>query len=422
MMDTEPSTRYHPPPVKRFNLVARGLNAVGLAKIDLSERALLAEARKQTGLERFGDESFLPALRALLDAVESEAGLNPFGRFIARARTLGSLKNRLWANACFEAHPEIRQRKIVAPVVIVGPHRSGTTRLQRMLAADKRWQHLKTWEGLNPAPRMGWPEAGRAARYQEARKTLEGRHRMYPGASMVHPMDPDWPEEEMLLLNHSFCSFSALGLYNIPSYYRWFLGADKTAAYRYMADQMRLISWSRGDPEDKRWILKNPQHMLDLDTLLKTFPDARLVFTHRDPLKTVGSVMSLMWRFAVQHTDRPCRARIREVWLDFCEQTARRCVRARETIPAPQQLDVYYEDMNRDWRAVMRRIYDFAGMEFTAQAEGAMGVWLADSEREARHAGHRYSLEEFGTTRDEVEARMKFYRERYAIPQEGEKA
>ncbi|MDD5329225.1 MAG: sulfotransferase [Sulfuricella sp.] len=421
-MDTKPSTRYHPLPVKLFNLAARARNALGLARIDLSEQALLAEARKQTGLERFGDEGFLPALRVLLDAVESEASLNPFGRYIARARTLGSLRNRLWANACFEAHPEIRQRKIVAPVVIVGPHRSGTTRLQRMLAADARWRYLKTWEGLNPAPRMGWPEAGRAARHEEARKTLEMRHRMYPGASMVHPMDADWPEEEMLLLNHSFCSFSALGLYNIPSYYRWFLDADKTGAYRDMADQLRLISWSSGDPEDQRWILKNPQHMLDLGTLLKTFPDARVVFTHRDPLKTVGSVMSLMWRFAVQHTDMPCRGQIREVWLDFCEQAARRCIEARETIPAAQQLDVHYEDMNRDWRAAMRRIYDFAGMEFTAGAEDAMDAWLADSEREARHAGHRYALEEFGTTRDEVEARMKFYRERYAIPYEGKKA
>lgn len=419
-MDTKPSTHYHSPAVKHFNRITRCFNLVGLRKIDLSEQALIAAARKETGLERFGDESFLPAMRVLLDAVEAEGKLNPFGRFIAKTRTLGSLKNRLWANACFEAHPEIRQRKIVAPIIIVGPHRSGTTRMQRMLAADPRLQYLKTWEGINPAPRLDWPELGRAARYEEARQTIAGRQLAYPGAT-AHPMDADWPEEEMLLLNHSFCSFSALGLYNVPSYYQWFLDADKTAAYRTMADMMKLISWSRGDPENKRWILKNPQHMLDLDVLLKTFPDAKLVFTHRDPLKTVGSVMSLMWYFAVQHTDIPCRAQIRDVWMDFCEQMARRCIQVRETIPVSQQLDVYYEDMNRDWRSVMRSVYDFAGMEFTAEAEEALGAWLAKSEQEGLHAGHRYALEDFGATRDEVDARMRFYRECYAIPDEGGK-
>lgn len=419
-MDTKPSTRYHSPTVKHFNRVTRCFNLVGMRKIDLSEAALIAAARKETGLERFGDESFLPAMRTLLNAVEAEAKLNPFGRFIAKMRTLGSLKNRLWANACFETYPEIRQRRIVAPVIIVGPHRSGTTRMQRMLATDSRLQHLKTWEGINPAPRLGWPELGRAARYEEARQMIAGRQHAYPG-STAHPMDADWPEEEMLLLNHSFCSFSAFGLYNIPSYYRWFLDADKTAAYRYMADLMKLISWSRGDPENKRWILKNPQHMLNLDVLLQTFPDAKLVFTHRDPIKTVGSVMSLAWHFAVQHTDMPCRAQIRDVWLDFCEQMTRRCIASREHIPAAQQLDVQYADMNRNWRGVMRRIYDFAGMEFTAEAETAMDAWLTSSEREGMHKGHRYALEDFGATAEEVDARMRFYRERYAIPYEGGK-
>lgn len=416
-MDILPSTHYHTPVVKQFN----SEHPAGSGEIDLSGEALIAEARKETGLERFGDESFLPAMRTLLDAVEKEANLNPFGRFVARTRTLRSLNNRLWANACFEAHPDIRQRKIAAPVIIVGLHRSGTTRLQRMMATDPRLQYLTTWEGINPAPRLGLPDSGREARYEEVKKSLAARQFMYPGAFTAHPMDADWPEEEMLLLNHSFSGFSPLGLFHVPGYYRWFLEDDKRAAYRYMAELMKLISWSRGEPENKRWLLKNPQHMLDLPTLMKTFPDAKLVFMHRDPIKTVGSIMSLTWYYAVQHTDLPCRAQIRDVWMDFYEQMARRCIAAREHIPAAQQLDVHYADMNRDWRAEMRRIYEFAGLEFSADTENAMAAWLAESEREGLHSGHRYALEDFGTTAEEVDARMKFYREHYAIPYEGGK-
>lgn len=415
-MDSLPSSHYHSPLVQGFNRDARAGTRGG---IDLSAARLVARARQETGLNEFGDESFQEALEILLGAIEGEAGLNPFGRFNAETRIVRSLKNRLWAEACFTAHPEIRQRKISAPIVIVGPHRSGTTRIQRMLATDERLQHLTTWEGFNPAPRLAQPDIGRAARYQEVKTTLSAGREAYPGAFAAHPMDADWPEEEMLLLNHSFCSFSLLGLYHVPSYYRWFLDADKTFAYRYMADLMRLISWDRGDAGDKRWILKDPEHMLDLGLLLRIFPDAKLVFTHRDPIKTVGSIMSLVWAYAVQHTDLPRRAPIRDVWLDFCEQMARRCMNFRDSIPAGQQLDVHYEDMNRDWRGSMRRLYDFAGIEFTAAAEHAQQAWLHASTRDSLHGGHRYALEDFGVSAEEVDRRMMFVRKKYGIPYEG---
>lgn len=411
-MDLLPSTHYHSPVVQDYNRDARDR---GLS-IDLSAEGLINAARAETGLDQFGDESFRPALEIFLQSAEAEADLNPFGRLNARMRVLRSLRNRLWAQDCFAAAPEIRQRKITAPIIIVGPHRSGTTRLQHLLATDSRLQHLSTWEGFNPAPRQPLPDQGLAARYEEIETMLAGIEAAYPGAALAHPMKAEWPEEEMLLLNHSFSSFSLIGAYHVPTYYRWFLDADKTFAYQYMADLMKLISWSRQIPEDRPWILKNPQHMLDLDTLLRVFPDARLVFTHRDPIKTVGSIMSLVWHFAVQHTDRPCRATTREVWMDFCEQMARRCMKVRESIPAHQQIDIHYEDMNRDWRGQMKRIYDFAAMEFTPAAEAAQTAWLAASQ--SRHGSHRYSLEDFGTSATEVDERMQFVREKYGISYE----
>ncbi|CAK0779896.1 hypothetical protein CCP3SC15_690010 [Gammaproteobacteria bacterium] len=297
-MDNSPSTRHHPLLVKLINRAMRFMNTVGWAKIDLSEECLLAAARRETGLDRFGDECFLPGLRVLLRALDSEAALNPFGRLHAKMEITASLKNRLWANACFEANPEILQRKIAAPIVIVGPVRSGTTRLHRMLAADVRLQHLKAWEGFNPAPRLDLPDLGKTARHDEVEKFLRQGRRLNPGAFSAHPMEADWAEEELLLLNHSFCGLSPLGFYNVPSYRAWFVAYDKTPAYRYMANLMKLVSWSRGDPENKRWVMKTPQYMLDLNVLLSVFPNAKLLFTHRDPLKTVASTVSLMWNFA----------------------------------------------------------------------------------------------------------------------------
>lgn len=412
-MDIRPSTDYHSAPVKAINLAAAGQPAP-----ELAPEALLATAQRETGLDDFGDMGFVEALQILHASIASDAAANPFGLGVARNRALGALKNRLWAEACFAAHPEIRQRKLGAPIVIVGPHRSGTTRLHSMLATDGRLRHLKAWEGINPAPRPGLPDGGRTQRHAEVKAALEARDALYPGAYLAHPMHADWPEEEMLLLNQSFAGFTPLGMFHVPDYYRWFKADAKRHAYRHMADLMRLLDWAGGVPEGRPWLLKNPQHMMDLGSLLAVFPDARLVFTHRDPIKTVGSTLSLMWLYSVQHTDAPCRAQVRDIWLDFCEESARRSIEARRGIAAGQQMDVYYEDVNRDWRGVVQRIYAFAGLEFLPATASAMADWLAASHSEGKHGGHRYALEDFGTTAEEVDARMHLVRKEYDIPYE----
>jgi hypothetical protein len=417
-MDNSPSTYYHSAYVSKFNVEKRDADTHWQTTLSLSPDKLLAEARQTASLTDFGSDEFLSPMQILLDSADSEGDLNPFGRFAIRSHTLRALKNRLWAQAYFDKYPEIKKRKIVAPIIIIGPHRSGTTRLQRMIASDNRLQHLRAWEGINPAPRLDCADLGASIRHGEVKKMLDGRKHMYPNAYLAHPMDADWAEEEMLLLNQSFSGFLPLGFYHVPDYYQWFLGADKRFAYDYMADLMRLISTVRGDAKDKRWVLKNPQHMLDLDTLMKTFPDARLIFTHRDPIKTVGSVLSLMWSYAAQHTDAPCRIKTRKTWMDFAEQMARRSIEARKKIHPGQQLDVYYHDMNQDWQAVMKRIYDFADLELTPTAKDAMTAWLKESEAKQHHVAHRYSMEDFGLTAQEVDARMGFMRQEYGIPHE----
>lgn len=416
--DGAPSTRCHPLPIKAFNLVSRALNRIGLGRVSLDEAELLQLAQRQTGLSDFGDMAFLEPLRVLLRALETEAGLNPFGRLHARSGIVDSLKNRLRAEACLRAHPEIRQRPIVAPIIIVGPVRSGTTRLHRLLAADPRLQFLTAWEGFNPAPWLDQPELGRTKRRGEVDKFLRVGQRLNPQAFAAHPMGTDEAEEEILLLNHAFCGLSASLLYDIPSRTRWLLQHDKRAAYRDMADMLRLIGWARGEAGNKRWVLKTPQHMLDLPALLAAFPDARLVFTHRDPVRTVASTMSLAWNFGVHNVDRPLRTIVRDTCLTLCEQMASRCIADRRHIAATQQLDVYYEDTNHDWRSQLQRILAFADLPWTADTEKAMAEWMDTSNREKRHAAHRYAAQDFGISPEDIDARLMFYRRQYAVPYE----
>jgi len=414
-MSAEPSTLHHTWPVRTINRAVRTLNRYDYARIDLSPEYLVSKARKDAGLANFGDESFMPAMHRLLQAAQEETDLNPFGQWLLRRQVVAALKNRLWAQACFAFRPEIFNRKIVSPIIIVGPFRSGTTRLQRLLAVDRRFQHLRAWEGLQPAPRLNLPDHGRQERRREVERTVKAVKRLNPSFFTVHPINADFPEEELLLFSYSFCGILNIA-WGLPEYVRWLAGSDKSRGYQEMANLLRLISWSRNEPEDKRWVLKAPQHMLDLDLLLKVFPDATIVFTHRDPVKTVASSMSLAWNYCVQCVDAPMRTRVRDIWLELCELMVRKCMRAREAMPQNQQLDVQYEDVNRDWRGVMRRIYDFAGLAHNTVVEENQARWLALSEGAQHFGRHRYSPQDYDVTSDDIEKRMGFYRARYSIP------
>ena len=146
------STDYHRRPIRALNTVLRGLSLAGLATFPLQQDQLVATARKATGLRDFGDEGFLDPMQRLITALENEADLNPLGRYMNRTNILRLLKHRLYAHELLTRHPEILERQIPDPVVIVGLARSGTTRLHRLLASDRRFLHLKSWETVFPVP------------------------------------------------------------------------------------------------------------------------------------------------------------------------------------------------------------------------------------------------------------------------------
>lgn len=406
-----------PLPIRLANRLLPLLWALHLLPLpDLDEDRLVRAARRQTGLHFFGDEHFRVPMRVLIEALRKEANLNALGRIIAHGSILKILKERLWAQALFDRHSEIRARKISAPVVIVGPMRSGTTRLHRLLAADDRFVHLRLFEMMCPVP---WPKsfgAQRDPRIAWVERGLRMLNWINPQNAAVHPTGPLEADEELGLLEQSFSGAQIEAQRRVPSFARWCEAHDQTPAYAHMADLLRLTGWFRGDDEAKPWVLKTPQHMQDLAALMRVFPDARLIFLHRDPLKVVGSSCSLAWNQMVVQSDHVDPHWIGAEWLHKTEHRIATTLRVRESTPAAQQLDILYADMNADWLVAMRRVYDFLGLPLTRSAEAAMTGWLAHSERDHAHAHHRYQLEDFGLDRQEVERRFAAYRARFAIP------
>ncbi len=418
-----------PPRRTRFIDIADGVIRGGrrLGLIDparLDRNFLLDQAVDATGLDDFGDRWFERPFDVLLDSVRREAQLNAAGDFSAMKMFHHVLRDRLYAQMWFARHPEILARPLKNPVVIVGPMRSGTTRLHRLLASDKRFAHLRSFETISPVPRPEF-EAVLAGEAEDFRPKLASRilkvaRLANPRTLSIHPTGAFEPEEELGLMAASMYGMKWEAQWHVPLYSDWCARESAVPAYRHMADLLRLIGWSQQESSLRPWILKTPQHMLDLPALLEVFPDARLIFTHRDPRQVVGSAASLAWNQTTIYTDHVSPQETGRQWLDKTDQMIAKMRSARDAIPRDRMIDVQYEDMEQDWRGTMERVYRFLGLDMEPAVPG-MQRYL-DRSAQLKRNPHRYSLEEFGLSEGEVSERFADYAETYGIPMEGRAA
>jgi hypothetical protein len=320
----------------------------------------------------------------------------------------------------FKRHPEILARPIPHPVVIVGPMRSGTTRMHRLLAADRRFAHLRSFETISPVPRPGFEDVltgkTRDFRPKLASRIMKVARLANPRTLSIHPTGPYEPEEELGLLVASMWGMKHEAQWMVPAYGRWCEGQDAAPAYRHMADLLRLIGWSQQESSLRPWILKTPQHMLDLPALLKVFPDARLIFTHRDPRAVVGSAASLAWNQTIIYSDHAKASAVGQEWLRKTALQVERMMDARRSIPAERMIDVHYDAMDRDWRGTMSRVYRFLGLEMDTALPG-MERYIERSRALGRRP-HRYSLSEFGLAEGDVLERMDRYIRQFDVTME----
>ena len=412
-----------PPRRTRFidglNFAMTTARRTGLAKprrLDMDE--LLADAQEKTGLTDFGDRWFERPLAKLIETIEGEANLNASGDWTARAQFSKVLHDRLWAQMWFDRHPEILTRPLPHPVIVVGPMRSGTTRMHRLLSSDHRFTHLRSFETISPVPRPDFTHNGHDSRITLAKRIRAVARLSNPRTLTIHPTGPMQPEEELGLLVNSMWSMKHDAQWHVPSYGRWCEKQDARPAYEQMARLLKLIGWAQQSSSLKPWILKTPQHMMDLPVLLEIFPDARLIFTHRDPMAVVGSAASLAWNQTIIYSDHVDPAVIGEEWLRKTRVLISRMRAARDAIPASRMIDVHYEDMDRDWRATMSRIYDFLDLDI-GPALPAMEAYQRRTTG-AKRGRHEYSLEEFGLSEGRVAEELSDYVKTYNIASESE--
>jgi hypothetical protein len=336
-----------------------------------------------------GGDAWRAPLHLLCRDLREEAALNPIGRTIAHGQITKVLRERARAYALWSRCPQILERPVRAPVIVLGPMRSGTTRIQRLLACDPRFAHTRLFETLSPVPPRRRPDL----RAPCTAAGLAFLRRLNPALSAVHPTGARRPEEEFGLFTFSFGSAQLEAQWHVPRFARWWEDADTLPMYDEFRRLLQTLAWQRGDAPGKTWLLKAPQFTQDPESLIATFPDARLLCLDRDPDEVVASSASLVWQQMRLYSDSANRQRIGREWLRKTMMRRQRTERARKAWPNLPQLDVSFAAVNEDWRAEIRRIYAFLDMALPGDIERRMAAYV---EKEREHLAHRYAAQDFG--------------------------
>ncbi len=380
-----------------------------LPPADLCPDRLRAMAEKETGLtgDTHPDRAFFEQqLAVLLPALHHEARLTSFGRLIAHGSLLKVMKERLWAEALFAEHPEIDRIELAPPIVVVGPMRSGTTRLQRLLACDPAFTALKLYEASCPVP---WPRSFGTRPDPRIAYVARG-HRLLtsinPATAHIHPTGPLEVDEELGLNEQSLSGALIEAQRRIPSFARHCEQVDQTPVYARIRRLLKLRTWFNREDPAKPFVLKTPQHMQDLAALHAIFPDAKLLFLNRDSVTVVASGASLAWNQMVIQSDHVDPHWVGREWLHKTAHRLDVTSRVRAQISPASQHDVGFEEMNQDWRSAVARVYRFLDRELTPAALAAMEAYTVRAKAEHGYHQHRYSLADFGLSPHDVRERL----------------
>ncbi len=385
---------------------------------ELAPAPLIAAAAKATRLDPapLADPRLVEALATLTRSLEDEAALSSFGRGAARWDLTRMLSTLLILADAERQDPAIPGRPFAPPIFIAGLPRSGTTFLHGLLAQDPANRAPRMWEAIYPYPRH------RAAGFGAGRLKVQFQLRIYarlsPGITSVQPMDADAPQECTEITSHVFKSPRFDAVYRVPSYHAWLDASGYEDAYRFHGRFLRHLQGPGEAP--RRWVLKSPDHLFSADALARVFPDAMLVFVHRDPGHVLASAARLTELMRAPFTNAIDRLEIGRKVADYWQDGMRRMAALADDPAFPLRsrlVHVQYRALVADPVGTVARIYDAFGLELSRQARAAMTAKIARAPN-GGYGANRYRPEEFGIDPDRERERAAVYANRFDVATE----
>jgi hypothetical protein len=368
---------------------------------------------KEVGSDDFGPSDYLPGLKVLLQSMDYDPHFSATGRRLAWGMVVGVLRGRAQAILSMKENRGFDVHSITSPVVITGVPRTGTTALHRLMAVDQRFQGLQTWLLDSPMPRPSIETWKNYPQFQKTAAALEAQYAAAPERRAAHYRAAEEVHECCMVLRQSFVSNLWNCAWSAATYDAWWQCQSEEAAYRHYYRCVQLIG--SNDP-DKRWLLKNPGHIDNLDLLFAIYPDAKVIQTHRDPAKAVPSLVALLMQLNSLTEEGRTEQRAQTM---LTREVAKWSSALRKAEPVRKHhpdkvLDIIHSDFHRDPMAVLERIYAFVDMDITPQVRAGF-VRRIEEKPELSRGVHRYNIADYGMTEEEVREPFRDYIRRYDL-------
>jgi hypothetical protein len=361
----------------------------------LSCDKLIRKARRRTGLLNFGPDFNKEALDKLVQSINTEADLHPFGVLMIREKIISQLENRLWAEHWFTKYPEILKRDLLPVILITGLQRTGTTKLQRLLSGAKGVRPLWCYEALFPAPIGTENEVNK--RLSKTKRNEKALKWLSPTFHNIHPIYHDMPEEDVLLLDMQFMSSSSEAIMHVPSYAQWLDSQDQTEAYTYEKKLLLLLQWQG---QGSHWILKSPHHLEYMSEIDTVFPNVSFIWTHRPISECIPSFLSMLYHSRSLFSDNVQADKIKDHWLP---KIKRMLTNGQEYIK-DQDVNVthisYNELISNENNTLEKLIHKLDLENLILELE---------NENSSYKSGHHYNLEDWGLDMKYIEDLDKYY-------------
>ncbi len=378
------------------NKIGGALRSIGLGRADLSFDSLVAEARRRSGMTEWASTRALERLQIVLEDLRESAHLNFLGQHVMREFLVRNLGKNLRLQHAHSQDPAIGQVSLARPLFVVGMPRTGTTLLYNLLAMDPQARAPHFWEIANPFPPSD-PADVSDPRIPRAEKILQQLTALSLDIPVVHPMAARGPEECFPILESCFFSVSLMQYMPAPRYVRYLFDADAAdadEAYLHYKRQLQVMMYR---PRRAHWLSKTPAHMFFLDALLRTFPDARVILTHRDPQRAVPSLASLVRVMRAVCTEDLDPHAIGAECYELHKTVSKRASAVRSAHPDAFH-DVEYGDLVNDPIATVRLVYKRLDYPMTPEFEAGMRAWL-QANPQGKHGSHIYDPSQFGLDR-----------------------
>lgn len=381
---------------------------------------VLEVARCRTGLNDIDSQSWEPGLALVLDEVLTSPVFTPQGRQRILNDCVEALGRRLTVHGYIQAHPEVLHQQVERPLITLGMPRTGTTVISYLLDQDPRRRSLLYWECMQPVPPPTAATLRTDPRCQAMLAEQAGFLKAVKEANMTLPHweDADGPTEDMFIHNQDFQALSWDAYLATSRYADWLINeADMTSTYEYQKRYLQVLQ----SKAPGTWSLKMPSHSVHIESLLKVFPDARLVWAHRDPYKATASLVGNLWALPKNMTLNP-DAMDREAMghnaMRQMKAHVERPLRVRDRLGDEHFFHIFYHEMMADPMAVMRKLYAWAGDELTPDVEARMRRWLAEHPQD-RFGRAQYKLAEYGLSVQMLEPIFAEYLQTFDIELEG---